>query len=233
MNSFPASRRVPGVTSRSDRKGIRHDESTPLAHPVRAVAAAVERDSQPSDAVLIRAARAEPERFAELYDRHAADLFRYARRRVGPDLAEDLVADAFVVALRRLGSYDLDRPDARPWLFGILTKEISRHRRRERARFRALARATQDRERDRALDPVADHVADTVSAAAIARAALAGAIARLAARDRDVLLLVAWSGLNYFEVAQTLGIPMGTVRSRLNRARRSVRAVLGASEEDL
>jgi RNA polymerase sigma-70 factor (ECF subfamily) len=210
-------------------EGIRHDEIAPLAHPVRPVAAAVESGSQPSDAALIQAARAEPERFADLYDRHAADLYRYTRRRVGPDLAEDIVADVFVTAFRRLDSYDVDRPDARPWLFGILTKEISRHHRRERARFRALARAPQDRPHD----SVADRVADTVSAAAVARRALAGAIAGLAVRDRDVLLLVAWGGLNYFEVAQTLGIPVGTVRSRLSRARRVVRAALGASEEDL
>lgn len=225
MNSFRPLWRVPGVLV-DDRRDTRHDGLAPAAHAVRPALNSVPAatgDPRPTDAALIHAARSEPDRFADLYDRHVADLFRYARRRVGPDLAEDVVADAFVVAFRRRGSYDLSQPDARPWLFGILTKEIFRHRRRERAHYRALARLPHDRGHD----ALADRVVDIVSAAATARGALAAAIAGLATRDRDVLLLVAWGQLNYLEVARTLGIPVGTVRSRLNRARRAVRAAVG------
>jgi RNA polymerase sigma factor (sigma-70 family) len=118
--------------------------------------------------------------------------------------------------------YDLTRPDARPWLFGILTKEIARRRRTEQARFRTSARTCADR-------PEAGH-ADQVAAnvtAQAARRALAAALASLAAAERDVLLMIAWGELSYAEVAEALGIPVGTVRSRLNRARRKVREALG------
>ena len=81
-------------------------------------------------------------------------------------------------------------------------------------------------------DPVAaswseSWVEDTDSRIA-AQGPLAGALAALSAGDRHVLLLVAWADLGYQEVAEALGIPVGTVRSRLNRARRKVRTALGA-----
>ena len=118
--------------------------------------------------------------------------------------------------------YDLTRPDARPWLFGILTKEIARQHRTESARWRALARSAPDVP----ADGLADQVAADVSAQAH-RGALAGALHRLPQADRTVLLLIAWGDLSYDETAQALGIPIGTVRSRLSRARVQVRASLG------
>jgi RNA polymerase sigma factor (sigma-70 family) len=176
------------------------------------------------DAGFMAASIEQPEAFAVVYDRHAASLYHYARRRLGADLAEDVVADAMLTAFRKREHYDTTSPDARPWLFGILTREISRRRRDERARFRALAR----------LGP-SDHTdlgaIDQVTAAIVAGAArgpLAEALAALASRDRDVLLLVAWADLSYQEVADALHVPIGTVRSRLNRARRRVRAVMPA-----
>ncbi|MEU4526020.1 sigma factor-like helix-turn-helix DNA-binding protein [Amycolatopsis sp. NPDC024027] len=72
----------------------------------------------------------------------------------------------------------------------------------------------------------ADRVAERVAAQAMT-GRLACAPAVLARRDRDVLLLIAWEGLSHEEVAAAFGIPLGTVRSRLNRARRKVRAQLG------
>ena len=175
-----------------------------------------------SDAAVIERSLAQPERFAALYDRYAAALHRYAARRVGADVADDLVAATFLAAFGARLRYDLARPDARPWLFGILTKEISRQHRTESARWRALARSAPDRP----ADGLADQVAADVSAQA-QRSALAGALARLAAADRSVLLLIAWGDLSYDETAQALGIPIGTVRSRLSRARVQVRASLG------
>jgi RNA polymerase sigma-70 factor, ECF subfamily len=174
------------------------------------------------DAGLIAESLGQPERFGELYDRHAAVLHRYAARRVGDDLADDLVAATFLAAFRARVRYDQARPDARPWLFGILTKEISRQHRTESARWRALARSAPDRP----ADGLADQVAADVSAQA-QRAVLAGALAGLAPADRSVLLLIAWGDLSYEETAQALGIPVGTVRSRLSRARVQVRAALG------
>ena len=175
------------------------------------------------DAALIAASLHDGELFAQVYDRHSAAMYRFAARRLGPQVAEDAVSDAVLAAFRVRHRYDVARPDARPWLLGILTREISRRRRTERARYRVLARAG-------GLDEVqhegpADRVAAAVAAQAV-RAPLASALAGLAARDRDVLLLVAWADLTYQEVADALAIPIGTVRSRLSRARRQIRTAL-------
>ncbi|POM27490.1 ECF RNA polymerase sigma factor SigW [Actinomadura rubteroloni] len=178
-----------------------------------------------SDADLIRRSHDDPEAFAALFDRYAPMLYRYVARRLGPDPAEDLVGDTFLAAFGRRDRYDLDRADARPWLFGIVTKLVARHHRDEAARYRALRRSPAGGVQD---DP-ADAVAAAVTAAAV-RPRLAGALAALPRRDRDVLLLVAWADLNYAETAEALGIPVGTVRSRLNRARRKVRAALGDTD---
>jgi RNA polymerase sigma-70 factor (ECF subfamily) len=152
-------------------------------------------------------------------------LYRYACRRLGADTAEDAVADTFLVAFGARTRYDLARPDAGPWLFGILSKEISRRQRTELIRYRALRRTGPDRP----VDGPEQRVADGVTAAA-QRGQLARALAGLTPGDRDVLLLVAWGDLSYQEVADALDIPIGTVRSRLNRARRTVRAALGGDD---
>ena len=175
-----------------------------------------------TDAVVIRASLVDSDRFAVIYDRYAAMLYRYAYQRVGPEIADDVVAEAFLAAFRGRASYDLDRQDARPWLFGILTREMATHRRREQARYRAMARSAHDIVQDGPADQVAARVA-----AGAARGPLAAALAGLAPGDRDVLLLVAWGQLSYDEVADALNIPQGTVGSRLNRARRKVRQALG------
>ncbi|MGW7482549.1 RNA polymerase sigma factor [Nonomuraea muscovyensis] len=175
-----------------------------------------------ADADLVRASWTQPEAFAELFDRYSAMLYRYVSKRLGTEPAEDLVGETFLVAFSRRRSYDLAYTDARPWLFGILTKLMSRHHRTEAARYRALLRAPVDDH----VDSPADRVASGVSAQAV-RPELVSALAALPAKDRDVLLLVAWGDLTYVEVAQALGIPVGTVRSRLNRGRRKVRAALG------
>ncbi|WP_327586330.1 RNA polymerase sigma factor [Nonomuraea sp. NBC_00507] len=175
-----------------------------------------------ADAELVCASWTDPEVFAELFDRYSAMLYRYVSKRLGPEPAEDLVGETFLVAFSRRESYDLAYEDARPWLFGILTKLISRHHRKEAARYRALLRAPVDSD----IESPADRVVAGVTAQAV-RAELAGALAALPVKDRDVLLLIAWGDLTYEEVAQALGIPIGTVRSRLNRGRRKVRAALG------
>ncbi|MGP3936130.1 RNA polymerase sigma factor [Nonomuraea sp. KM88] len=175
-----------------------------------------------ADSELVSASWANPEAFAELFDRYSAMLYRYVAKRLGPGPAEDLVGETFLVAFSRRKSYDLAYQDARPWLFGILTKLIARHHRTEKARYRALLRAPADSD----VESPADRVTTEVTAQA-ARADLAGALAALPAKDRDVLLLIAWGDLTYEEAGRALGIPIGTVRSRLNRGRRKVRAALG------
>ena len=176
----------------------------------------------PDDAALIEWSWQEPETFAELYDRHAEPIHRYVSRRLGDAMADDVVADTFLAAFRRRQGYDLRRPDARPWLYGIAANLIGKHRRAEVRMLRAFARTGADP----AVDGHADRIDNRVSAAAVQRD-LAAALAGLSAGDRDVLLLIAWADLSYEETATALDIPLGTVRSRLNRARRKVREALG------
>jgi RNA polymerase sigma factor (sigma-70 family) len=176
------------------------------------------------DATLIARSLRAPECFGALFDRHAPAMSRYIARRLGPDAADDLVAETFLVAFRRRGRYDLAHADALPWLYGIATRLIARHRREEVRFFRAIARTGVDP----AAEPVADQVTDRVAAQAASRE-LAVALAGLSQAQRDVLLLVA-SGLGYEEAALALGVPAGTVSSRLVRARRKVREALGGQD---
>ncbi|MFF0184938.1 RNA polymerase sigma factor [Streptomyces sp. NPDC005244] len=161
-----------------------------------------------------------PELFARLYDRYAPDIHRYAARRLGDHAADDVTADTFLTAFRVRARYDASRASARPWLYGIAAHLIGKQRRKEVRGLRALARTGHDPVGAGWVEDTGDLVAD--------RAPLADALAALSAADRHVLLLVAWADLTYQEVAEALGIPVGTVRSRLNRARRKVRAALGA-----
>lgn len=175
------------------------------------------------DATLIAQSLRAPERFGVLFDRHAPAIFRYVARRLGPDAADDIVAETFLTAFRARDRYDTTRPDAGPWLYGIATRLIGRHRREEVRFFRAIARTGVDP----AAEPVADQATDRAAAGAVRRQ-LAEAVAGLSRAHRDVLLLTA-GGLDYAEVASALGIPAGTVSSRLVRARRKVRVTLGAT----
>ncbi|WP_128429441.1 RNA polymerase sigma factor [Streptomyces cyaneus] len=182
-----------------------------------------------SDASVIARSRDEPEVFAALFDRHADAVHRYAARRLGGEVADDVVAETFTTAFQQRHRYDPARgagADARPWLFGIATNLVGRHRRAEARRFKAMARVPALADHD---EPLADRAADRVVARAVRRE-LAAALAALPARRRDVLLLVAWGDLGYGEAAQALGIPVGTVRSRLHRARSKLREALGGSD---
>jgi len=185
----------------------------------------VSPDSQ-SDARIIEASKSDPTRFGVLFERYGDLLYRYAHRRVGPDLAEDVVADTFEAAFRVRGRYDSAYPVARPWLFGILTRELASRHRQESARFRAMSRLDAE-----PVAPQADGSEQVIDqeVARAARGRLAAALAALPSRYREVLLLVTWAECSYEEAAQALGLPIGTVRSRLNRARSQVKAALGGT----
>jgi RNA polymerase sigma factor (sigma-70 family) len=178
-----------------------------------------------ADAVVIEQSWAEPERFAAIFERYFGQIHQYLAGRVGGKIADDLAAEVFAIAFAQRARYDVARDCARPWLYGIATNLLSAHRRQEQRFYRALARA-----HAREVSPSEeDLVADRVSAWA-AGPALAAAVAALDAGDRDVLLLAALAGLGHQQVAQALGIPYGTVCSRLSRARRRVREALGGAD---
>jgi RNA polymerase sigma factor (sigma-70 family) len=177
------------------------------------------------DSAVIRASLAEPERFAPLFDRHAPVIYRYLARRAGREVAGDLTAETFLAAFRRRERYDLACTDARPWLYGVATRVLAQYWREDARQLRIRLAAIPDLN-----DPGhGDRVAGDVTAATM-RGVLAEGLASLPAGDRDVLLLIAWEQLTYDEVARALDIPVGTVRSRLNRARIRLRTALAGSE---
>ncbi|MFJ8537418.1 RNA polymerase sigma factor [Streptomyces sp. NPDC093591] len=181
-----------------------------------------------SDGSVIERSWETPDTFAVIFDRYADDIHRYIARRLGSDTADDLMAETFVIAFQRRRRYDLSHAHARPWLYGIATNLIGRHRREEARRLRALSRVA-------ALPPGRQDsgpeqtVTEKLGAGG-SHGALAGALAELPARYRDVLFVIAWGDLDYEEAAQALGVPVGTVRSRLHRARTRLRRALGGPD---
>ncbi len=179
-----------------------------------------------SDGEVVAAALSAPARFGELFDRHFTTVFRYLARRVGTVEAEDLAAEVFVVAFRRRFDYDVGRASALPWLYGIATNLLRRHRRSEQRRMAALNRVTHAE-----ASPFEDRLLAELEATDLA-CRVGAALLRMRARDRDALVLHAWERLSYQEVSEALGVPVGTVRSRIHRARRVLRELLGQSGEE-
>lgn len=181
----------------------------------------------PTDAEVIANSIATPSAFGELFDRHATTLFRYFVRRVGPDDADSLLGELFRVAFERRDTYDATRTEARPWLYGIASNLLAKHRDRESRRLDAIARLrTATVPNGSAIDDVEDRLDATRLWVDVA-----AAIGALPQSERDALLLFAWESLSYEEIAAALEVPVGTVRSRLNRARRRLRELIGAQEQ--
>lgn len=147
-------------------------------------------------------------------------LHRYVTRRVGASTADDLTAETFTVAFRNWGKLDPER-EVRPWLYGIAANLMRHHWRKERRMLRAYART--------GVDPVfadGDEAAERADAGA-RRRELAEMLAALSRDEREILLLHAWAGLTDTEIAQALGLPLGTMKSRFSRTREKLRNQLG------
>ena len=160
-----------------------------------------------TDGISIARSIAAPEAFSAIFDRHFRGVHRYLSRRVGRELADDLAAATFTVAFERRRSFRTDSDSAFPWLLGIATNLVRNHRRSEQRLLETVARLGQT---------------GAVFAGAVGATDdrdLAGVLAGLDPDQRDVLFLYAWADLTYDEIATTLGVPVGTVRSRLSRAR--------------
>lgn len=175
------------------------------------------------DATLIAASLTDPAAFAAVFDRHWAAIHRYCVTRAHPPAAgEDLAAETFRIAFDERAKYDPRYADARPWLYGIATNLLRRF-------FRDAARTS--------APPVTreggfeDAALGRVEAAALGPA-LAAALAAVAPADRDALLLHAWAELTYTEIAHATGVPVGTVRSRIHRARTLLRTHLERTRDE-
>lgn len=174
-----------------------------------------------TDATVIVASLEHPEQFGVVFDRHARVVFRYLVRRIGPGDADTVLGEVFRIAFEKRATYDASYKSARPWLYGIATRLVAKHRRAEARRIRATARLASER-----VTPAdaTERVDDRVDAA-VRWPGVADAVAELPRGERDALLLFVWEELSYEEIASALRVPVGTVRSRLNRARRRLRAL--------
>ncbi len=169
-----------------------------------------------TDSEIIQRSLEQPRAFAELFDRHARSIGGYAARRVGPDAGEDILSETFLVAFARRKSFDAAWNSALPWLYGIASRLIKKHRVREAKHIRS-SRESAQREEHISHDDLETTIA-RLDAEKSTRE-LAPRIAALSVKERDTLLLYAWGDLTYEEVAVSLGVPVGTVRSRMNRIR--------------
>lgn len=174
-----------------------------------------------TDAEAIAESLRTPAAFGALFDRHFDAIHAYLQRQLGPDRADDLAAQTFLVAFDRRERFEPSHSSARPWLFGIAGNLVRRHYRDLKRQLQAYART--------GVDPLFDAFdgAEERLDAETMRPELAGALASLPREELETLLLYAWGELSYAEIAETLEIPLGTVRSRLSRARERIREPLG------
>jgi RNA polymerase sigma factor (sigma-70 family) len=181
-----------------------------------------EHRTEVTDSARIAASLHDPTAFAAIFDRHWAAIHRYCTGRAGP-AGEDVAAETIRVAFDGRAGFDPRYPDAAPWLYGIATNLLRRH-------FRTAARG--DGHPDGAPEPdFTEDALGRVEARALGPE-LAAALRGVAVLDRDALLLHAWAELTYTEIAEATGVPVGTVRSRIHRARTRLRAHLERTQHE-
>jgi len=184
-------------------------------------------DVRREDADLIAASLDDPAQFELVFDRHYDAIHRYLARRGGWELAEDLAQGVFLAGFEGRRRFRPSGTSAAPWLFGIATNLLRRHARTELRRLRAYARLPV-----REVAPFdVNAVVDRLDAASAGPRAFE-LVARLPEGERNALLLVAWADLTYEQVAVALNVPVGTVRSRIHRARGKLRELLGPNGQD-
>lgn len=168
-----------------------------------------------TDAEIIRASLTDAEEFGEIYVRHHTAVFRFVARRIGIEDAGDTAAEVFVRAFSIRARYDTTKPNSLPWLYGIAVNVVGDRLRRTKRRQRIQVGGETEvgREISDADDRVVAHQVG---------ARLNAALDQLTAKDRETLLLFALEGLTYTEIGRVLGVPAGTVGSRISRVRRQV-----------
>lgn len=181
----------------------------------------------PTDSAVIERSLDESECFAEIFDRHVSSIHGYLARRTGSERADALVGEVFRVAFETRHRYQLQRPDALPWLYGIASNVLRQSRRTERRQDRVATKLATFSRVD--ADP-GDSSEDLLRREHLSE--VMGAVMALPDADRETLLLYAWEELTYDEIAETLDVPLGTVRSRLNRARTRIREQLDAAGQE-
>ncbi len=174
--------------------------------------------------LLLGARKGRAEAFGIIFERYARDVYNYCFRRTADWVAaEDLTSAVFLEAWRRRDT-ELLGDSALPWLLGVATNLLRNHHRSLRRHRAALARVPPP-------EPYPDHAEDLASRLDDERRmrSILKAVSQLPLHDQEILSLVAWGGLSYEEAAEALGHPVGTVRSRLSRARARLRELVQGS----
>lgn len=161
------------------------------------------------------------------------DIFRFVARRCGPTSAEALTAEVFAQAFGSWSTFRRERGTVRQWLFGIATNVVRRHRHLEQRHLMTVQSELRHGASGGAEPAVDEESIGARVDASHAGPALGRALASLRPDDREPLLLFAWEGLTYSEISSTLNVPIGTVRSRIHRARLALRSQLVAAGIDL
>lgn len=180
-----------------------------------------------SDSEVIVASWEQPGLFAEIFERHYSAVFGFVGAAVGVDVAGDIASEVFLRGFELRRRYKPEYRNARPWLLGIASNLISDHHRKQARQYRAYQRSAG---RDQPLTDFEDEAAARSDARAVSPL-LIRAMASLRVEEVSVVSLFVLEDMSYKEIAETLGIPEGTVRSRLSRARRRLRNLLADSSE--
>ena len=175
------------------------------------------------DGQIIGRSLTEPAAFEAIFDRHYLAIYRYIGRRLGVDAADDLTTEVFLRAFEARARFDTDRSSSRPWLYGIAANVARGESRRRYREGRALRRLPAPRVD---ADPAADIAWRIDTIRAVADSGLLRAIGDLRSDEQELLFLFAFAEGTYAEIAETLGVPIGTVRSRLSRIRGRLREPL-------
>lgn len=184
-----------------------------------------------TDSEIIQRSLVTPSAFTEIFDRHAKVVGGYVSRRLGARDAEDIVSETFLVAFSKRSQFDHARASARPWLLGIATRLTKKQRETEARHWEAVRLGAAEAESEQ--DISVERAAERADAAQAVRE-LWPAVSKLSSADRETLMLYALAELTYEEVAHALRVPIGTVRSRLNRVRKRLsRALLMLPDDNL
>lgn len=176
-----------------------------------------------SDAEIVARSLVEPHAFGEIFNRHYRTIYRYGARRLGVEAADDIAMEVFLRAFDLRDRFDIDRSSCRPWLFGIASNVCRTESRRRYREARAVRRINVE---PLLIDPSADIAWRVDAHQQVKDCGLFESINQLRDEERETLLLFALADATYSEIAETLEVPIGTVRSRLARIREKLREPL-------
>lgn len=207
--------------------------SSPLVGPSRSVMRATgtgpcrtDRQEDVETNLRQRIRAGDHDAFGDLFDAYARSVYNLAFRLTGEwEIAEEIVSLTFLDAWRLRAKLDEEGGSLRPWLLGIATNVTRNTRRAMRRHAAAVARLPRGENVRDFADEVADRIDDAAQLALVH-----AALDRLRRPEREVLALCVWSGLDYRAAAEALGVPVGTVRSRLSRARKKLASYLEPPE---